>query len=167
MILDKISGLFAALKISSSGLAAQRRRMNAIAENLANSNTTRTEDGLPYRRKLVRFSEQLKRAEVSVAAPQAKLEPAITDRAHLNSETGASTNRIFSGVRAEIIADSKPFERIYDPSHPDADKNGYVAVPRIDVVVEMVDMISATRAFEANVTAINAAKDMTRKALEI
>ncbi|MBM3326351.1 MAG: flagellar basal body rod protein FlgC [Calditrichaeota bacterium] len=166
--MDKISGLFAALKISSSGLAAQRRRMNIIAENLANANTTRTEDGGPYKRKIVRFLEQLKTAEVRQGLNTEDDSGVTATRLnHLQGRLDTPQRRTFSGVSIDVIRDKSDPDRVYDPEHPDADANGYVAMPKIDTIVEMVDMIAAARAFEANVTAINSTKDMTRKALEI
>jgi len=164
---EKISGLFASLKISASGLAAQRRRMNTIAENLANTNTTKTVEGGPYRRKIVRFHELMKTATAHKPVGTKDLELASTENGHIRSDLEMAYSTKFSGVRIDTVRDNAPPERVYDPEHPDADEFGYVAMPRIDTIVEMVDMISASRAYEANVTAISAAKDMARKALEI
>ncbi len=137
------------LEISASGLTAQRVRMDVIAENLANINTTRTADGTPYQRRYVvmqqregdTFSDLLNRAQ-------------------------AKSNG--SGVRVtEILEDTSPFKLDYNPSHPDANEEGYVEMPNVDLAVEMVDMLAATRSYEANVTAVNAIKGMAQKALEI
>lgn len=165
--MEKISGLFASIKISTSGLAAQRRRMNVIAENLANTNTTKTEEGGPYKRKIVRFLEIMKSATAHRAVGGGELALASTQAGHIRSDIEVPFTRKFSGVRMETTQDTAEPERVYDPNHPDADEFGYVAMPKIDVIVEMVDMISASRSYEANVAAINAAKDMARKALEI
>lgn len=133
--------LFNSFDISASGLTAQRLRMDTVANNLANVNTTRTERGGPYRRQMVLFE-------------------ARTDRTQ-GSHVGA-------GVRVRsIVEDNDPFKLVYDPAHPDADAQGYVHMPNVNVVTEMVDMISASRAYEANVAALNAAKSMAMKALEI
>jgi len=138
-----------ALHISSSGLTAQRLRMNVISSNLANINTTRTPQGGPYQRKDVIFAAlPVSRSFQNILRSQ------ITDR--------------LSEVRAVgIIDDPGPPLLKYDPQHPDADEQGYVAMPNVNLMEEMVNMISATRSYEANVTAINATKNMALKALEI
>ncbi len=133
--------VFSALDISASGLYAERTRMNVIANNLANSNSTRTPEGGPFRRQLV-----------VLQGVQAK-RPG--DLAGL-------------GVRVKgVIDDNSPFPLAYDPGHPDANADGYVAMPNVNVVEEMVDMITALRAYEANVTAIDASKNMVRASLDI
>lgn len=137
-------GIFSSINISASGLTAERLRLDTIANNLANINTTRTAEGGPYRRQSVIFAERLEKA---IGSP-AKFRGA--------------------GVQVvEIAHDPGEPRRVYDPSHPDAGDDGYVNYPNINVVNEMVDMITATRAYEANITAINAAKTMALKALEI
>ena len=141
--------LYDALRTSSSGLAAQRLRMNLISANLANVNTTRTPEGGPYRRKEAVF-EARSRAE--------------SFRDMLRSRQ----NRRPTDVEvARIIEDQRPAVIKYAPHHPDADEKGYVALPHINVMEEMVNMISATRSYEANIAAVKAAKDMALKALEI
>jgi len=122
--------------------------MDVIAENMANMNTTRTENGDPYRRKYVVFQEK------------------TGDRAFASFFNRASTAA--GGVRVlEIGQDMSEFKYDYNPGHPDADENGYVRMPNVEVVQEMVDMMSAFRAYEANITALNAFKDMAVKTLEI
>ncbi|HHV61033.1 MAG TPA: flagellar basal body rod protein FlgC [Firmicutes bacterium] len=153
--------VFSSIMISSSGLTAERLRMDVIANNIANANTTRTPAGGPYRRQQVLFS--------AVAAQYG------LNRDWSEGGTGgawAPGPGQGTGVRGGvvvvgIIEDPSPLRMVYDPGHPDADARGYVAMPNVDVIKEMVDMISATRAYEANVTAINAAKSMAQKALEI
>lgn len=142
-------GMFGAIDASASGLTAERLRMDVISNNIANVNTTRTNEGGPYRRQMVVFqSRENEQASFSKILAQ-------------QTEVGA-------GVRVTgIIKDNSPLRRIYEPNHPDADRDGYVNMPNINVVAEMVDMISATRSYEANVTAINSAKSMAAKALEI
>lgn len=144
-------GFFTALESSASALTAQRLRMDTISENIANAGTTRTEDGTPYRRKTVIFEA------ANINAPFSS---------YLSK---ASRERLSGGgVRVSaIVHDNSPFKSVYDPGHPDADENGMVQMPNVDVVTEMVNMISATRAYEANVTAINTTKSMASKALEI
>jgi len=140
---------FDSLHTSSSGLSAQRLRMNLISGNLANVNTTRTRQGGPYRRKDAIFEAQpLNTSFKKILADRGK-----------NLSAGVTVSR--------IIEDPNPPILKYDPQHPDADERGYVAMPNINLMEEMVNMISATRSYEANVTALKAAKDMALKALEI
>jgi flagellar basal-body rod protein FlgC len=137
---------FSSLRISASGLSAERLRMDTIASNIANATTTRGEDGKPYVRKIAVFQE------------------------NLNSELGKDkpTGEEFLGVKAVgIEEDASPLRRVYDPSHPDADEQGYVTMPNVNILNEMADMIAATRAYEANINAMNSEKSMFVKALEI
>lgn len=137
------------LNISGSGLTAQKLRMEIVAQNLANANTTRTESGDPYRRKLVVLSE----------GPG-------SFSTELNASLGKSSS--VGGVQvSQIVEDQDDFKLDYDPTHPDADANGYVRLPNVNTTEEMVDMMSASRLYEANVTAFNAMKAMAAKALEI
>ncbi len=139
-------GFFNSLDISASGLTAQRLRLDTISNNIANANTTRTEEGGPFQRERVVFQERNTTGSFSNYLDQQK--PA--------------------GVKVVAIEkDTAPFKALYDPTHPDADPSGYVMLPNVNIVTEMVDMISATRSYEANVTAINSAKSMMSKALEI
>lgn len=141
---------FSSMSVSASALSAERTRMNLISGNLANANTTRTPEGGPYKRKDAVFAAT----------------PAITgqfDRA-LNNATSQEVRKV---EVMEIIEDKNPPRLQYDPSHPDANPQGYVALPNINVLEEMADMIHATRTYEANVTAVNAAKSMALKTLEI
>ncbi|MCD6264814.1 MAG: flagellar basal body rod protein FlgC [Deltaproteobacteria bacterium] len=132
------------LEISASGLYAQRRRMDVIAGNLANIETTHTKKGGPYRRKMVVMSPK----------PVEDFNKALTLQAE--------------GVKIDdIVEDKTPFRKAYNPSHPDADKNGYLLKPNIDLVVEITNMLMARRAFEANISAIKSTKQMALKALEI
>ena len=140
---------FDALQVSSSGLSAQRLRMNLISANLANMNTTRTKAGGPYRRKDPVFAARA---------------PARSFREMLHNRQKEMLSKV---AVIGIVEDSRSPVRKYDPDHPEADGNGYVALPNINVMEEMVNMISATRSYEANVSAIKAAKAMALKALEI
>jgi len=145
-------GLFNSFVISASGLTAERLRMDVISNNIANVNTTRTENGGPYQRQRVIFEPRGEKLQF--------LFPAIFDRSKRINQ--------FQGVRVtEIVDDPTPPKMVYDPGHPDADANGYVAMPNVSIVKEMVDMISATRAYEANVTAVNSAKQMAARALDM
>ena len=140
---------FNSIEVSSSGLSAQRLRMNLISGNLANVNTTRTRGGGPYRRKEAIFAAQ----PVNTSFRQI-----LRDR----------QERQMSGVKVvRVYEDPNPPIMKYDPQHPHANAKGYIALPNINLMEEMVNMISATRGYEANVTALKAAKDMASKALEI
>lgn len=138
---------FSAMDISASALTAERTRMNLISSNLANANSTRTAEGGPYKRKDAVFT--------ATAAP---------------GTFGAALNKAADARRVEVsqIAEDKNPPRLqYEPTHPDADSSGYVAYPNVNVVEEMADMISASRSYEANVTAAQAAKAMAIKTLDL
>jgi flagellar basal-body rod protein FlgC len=140
-------GIFDVMRISASGLKAQRMRMETVATNIANVHTTRTEEGGPYKKKDVVF------------APTD-----VTD----NSPFGTLFKGKTEGVTVEEVVEStKPFEQAHDPYHPDADSEGYVTLPNVNVMEEMADMIAATRAYEANVNVVNNTKEMFTKSLEI
>lgn len=166
-----MSGIFSGLEISASGLRAQRVRQNTISSNLANAETTRTAEGGPYRRQFVVFEADSDRRDVRILNKNVALRGAETDKNHLPIPPSnfPRDERFFgNGVNvAEIREDSRPPKLVYDPSHPDADEKGYVAMPNINVVKEMADMIAATRAYEANVTAFNATKSMLMQALQM
>ncbi|HNY11842.1 MAG TPA: flagellar basal body rod protein FlgC [Candidatus Wallbacteria bacterium] len=143
-----MAGFLKSIDISSSGLTAERLRMDTISNNIANANVTRTEDGGPYKRQMPVFSVR-----------------------NVNARFFASkslNDSIPSGVSVVGIDedDSEP-RMVYDPAHPDANADGYVSYPNVNVVREMVDMITCSRAYEANVTAMNSAKNMMLRALEI
>lgn len=137
------------LRVSSSGMTAQRRRMNAISSNIANINTTQTPEGGPYRRKSVKLESM----------PDAK---SFADMMLTNPEKNVNRVQV-----TDVVSDRSAPLLKYEPDHPEADENGYVAYPNINLMVEMADMIQATRTYEANVSALNATKDMALKALEI
>lgn len=141
---------FGALNTSTSALTAQRLRMDVISQNMANIDTTRTENGTPYKRKTVIFEEVKDRSMFASYFDSA-----------MNSQAGY-------GVRVNsIVEDQTPGAKEYDPSHPDADEDGYVTKPNVNLVEEMVNMISANRTYEANATAIATTKAMITKTLEI
>lgn len=162
--------LFRSMEISASGLSAERLRMDVIANNLANANSTRATRGAdgrwqPYRRQSVLFAARdaepfaalLRQATAAGTAPAASAGTAFT----APEPAGRGVNVV------GIVQDPRPFKLRYEPGHPDADARGYVFYPNVDVVTEMVDLITASRAYEANATAINAAKSMAVRALEI
>lgn len=141
--------IFTTFDIAASGLKAQTTRLNTVSANLANAETTSTPEGGPYKKKSVVFqTEKLPFKE--------QLDSSVQSREQAQ------------GVKvAKIIEDTSPPQRIFDPSHPDAKEDGYVELPNISVFKEMVDMMSATRSYEANTTTIKSAKRMALKALEI
>jgi flagellar basal-body rod protein FlgC len=141
--------LFSAMSVSASGMAAQRTRASLLAENLANAETTRTPDGGPYRRKDAVFQSD------SVTSPFASaFETAIGAEG-----TGVAVS--------EIVQDTREPERRYQPGHPDADKDGYVAFPRVNPAEDMVDLMSSARGYQANVAAISAVKDMINRSIDL
>jgi flagellar basal-body rod protein FlgC len=164
-------GLFTDLNISASGMRAQRIMQNTISSNLANVETTRTEKGGPYRRQFPVFGADSNQRDVRIVNQDVKLQGTTTQPNHMDiPPLGFPRDQRFfgNGVRVdEIREDTRPPKMVYDPSHPDADANGYVAMPNVNVVEEMTNMITATRAYEANATAFNASKAMYTQALQI
>ncbi|HWT76292.1 MAG TPA: flagellar basal body rod protein FlgC [Mobilitalea sp.] len=141
--------MMSGLNISASGMTAQRLRLDIISQNIANVNTTRDENGNVYRRKTVVFSEK--------------------DNTPFSDVLMKTAGTDGNGVKVTQIAEDTKTEmrKVYDPSHPDADADGYVTYPNVNVVQEMTDMIDASRSYEANVTAFNATKNMAMKGLEV
>ena len=147
--------MFGGIDAAASGLTAERLRMDVISNNIANVNSTRTVDGGPFKRKYVIFQPR----EAEKNSFSAMLEGAMNK---------GGKNSAGDGVRAiGIGTDDSMGKLVYDPGHPDANADGYVELPNVDIVTEMVDMITASRAYEANVTTINAAKSMAQQALNI
>lgn len=143
-----MSSLFGSLSVSASGMSAERLRMDVTAENLANADTTRGPDGGPYRRKEVVLQT-------------------IGGSSFADALAGAGRQATGGVEAAAIVDDPSPLRRVYDPGHPDADKDGYVTLPNVDSVTEMVDLITSSRGYEANVQAMNAAKSMFTKTLDL
>ena len=141
--------MFDGMNISATGMTAQRFRMDVISENIANINTTRDENGEVYRRKTVVFNE----------------------KSTLNfGDTLYNSLNVYrpNGVRvSQVVEDQSDLKMVYDPTHPDADENGYVLYPNVDTVTEMTNLIDSSRAYEANATAFNAAKSIAVKGLEL
>ena len=143
--------VFTSFDINASGLTAQRYRMDIISENVANANTTRTEDGTPYVRKVVTFEEK------DGQTPFSRV---------MNHELDRYSGK---GVKVSGVYEDKVTEMnmVYDPSHPDADENGYVTYPNVNIITEMTNLIDSSRSYEANSTAFNATKSMAMKGLQL
>lgn len=140
------------MNISASAMTAQRMRLDVASENIVNIDTTRTQAGGPYRRKIVVLEEK----------------PSDNFRRMLLNAAGRGTQGVRGGVQvAEIVEDPSDLKAVYNPNHPDADADGYVMMPNVDLIKETVDSMSATRSYEANITAFNALKTMANKAMEI
>jgi flagellar basal-body rod protein FlgC len=141
--------LLSSLSVSASGMSAQRARTELLVENLANSDTTRTPEGGPYRRKDTVFTSDPEAAQFS-SLFESEMNPGSV------------------GVRvAEVVTDTREPDKRYLPGHPDADKDGYVAYPRMNPAEDMVDLLGASRGYQANVTAISAVKDMIQRSLDL
>ena len=142
---NRVAGVFSAMEVAASGLTAERSRMNIIASNLANARTTKGADGLPYKR----------------------MDPVFQAR----PLEGRSFDQVLRNVRkvelSSVKQDDQPGQQVYDPTHPDADARGYVELPNVNVVTEMVNLMTASRAYEAGVTSIESIKGMARSALGI
>jgi flagellar basal-body rod protein FlgC len=144
-------GLMNSLRISASALMAQRLRMDVIANNVANMNTTRTAEGGPYQRQTVLFGEKA---------------ASVPFRDFLGTARESTAPGVGVEVR-RVVDDTTPPRRVHDPAHPDADADGFVLLPNIDVVTEMTDLVGANRAYEASVTVLNATKSLALNALRI
>jgi flagellar basal-body rod protein FlgC len=166
-------GLFSSIRLSSSGLSGQRTKMDTIAKNLANAETTRTEEGTPYRRERVVFSqsleEKIKGSGLTKVQAEARDGLRTSRSRHIAGGPASGRYATPTGVDTEVdvAEDASEFKVVYDPGHPDADEDGYVLMPNVNVITEMVDMITASRAYEANIAAVQSAKQMFAKALDI
>ena len=156
---------FSSMRISTSGMLAQRIRMNIIASNIANAETTRTKSGGPYRRRVVALKER----EVPfkfLVEQSTRIKVNTTNRMHIPQPKYG----VKLGEGVEVVAikeDKSPFKLVYDPKHPDADERGYVRLPNVDIVQEVADLMVARRAYEANIQAFNVAKHMALKSMSI
>lgn len=164
-----MAGILNAIQLSSQGLSVQRAKMNTVAKNIANAETTRTDEGGPYRRERVVVDEDTVKGSFNTHLKQAGLKLQRTNSGHMASRTKSIRGDAeFASVEADVVADPESsFKLVHDPSHPDADEEGYVKYPDIEIVTEMVDMMAAARAYEANTVAISAAKKMAEESLDI
>lgn len=145
------------LRISASGLSAQRLRLDMISNNIANAQTTRTTEGGPYKRQDVVFAAQ---------STSSHMPEFIANRLG-NTPVGNTAGQTGGVTVSQVVTDQEPGSRVYDPTHPDADAEGYVTYPNVNLVVEMTNMLSATRSYEASLQVVDASKRMALKALDI
>lgn len=163
-----MSGIFKALEISASGMTVQRQKMDAVSQNIANVDTSRTKDGGPYKRVRITVSEITNKRSFSSAMKRAHGKLAKTNSKHIDGMTISGNRAETPQVSGKSVVDpGSSTKLIYEPSHPDANPEGYVEMPDIEIINEMVDMISANRAYEANIAAISSAKRMISEAMEI
>ena len=161
MINNNPTAMFRSLRIAASGLTAQRQRLETIATNLANAETTRGADGTPYRRRVVDLQAQ-------AFAPGMTTAPTVETLFAMATPEGAASMDAAHGVDVSaIVEDASEGPLVYDPGHPDADANGYVRYPNVDTTQEMVDLLDARRIYEANATVFQSAKAMLRRAIDI
>lgn len=160
---------FSTFKISSEGLSAEKRKLAITAENIANANTTRTDEGIAYRRKSLVREMISRRHHFTNALKNATLQMRTSSGGHLagSNYEPMRVNRTGSSEIKLEVDEANAFKQIYSPSHPDADEAGFVSYPDINVVTEMLELISASRSYEANVTVMNATKNLAKKSLEI
>lgn len=158
--------IFTSFDISSKGLSIQRMRLNAVSKNIANINTTRASDGKPYKREVIIVQAIENEPFVSQLKNEIDLYRTGKDHSPMAKPMSEIYNESLQ-IDAKRAVDNSPPRLVYEPSHPDANEDGYVALPNINIVTEMVEMISAQRAFEANVQVIDSAKNIARYSLEI
>ena len=165
----KIRDFFATLDISAAGLNAQKQQLDVTAENIANASTTRTAEGTPYRRKFLvkqvtdqrdQFVGELKNAEN-------RLRTSSAGHFSAANNLSAGTETVGNATIETEVAEAQGFKSVYDPEHPDADANGIVQYPDVNVVTEMLELITASRSYEANVTIMDTTKKLAKRALEI
>ncbi|MCK5127144.1 MAG: flagellar basal body rod protein FlgC [candidate division Zixibacteria bacterium] len=164
-----MDGIFSSIEISGSGMSVQRRKMNVVSENIANAETTKTQEGGPYRRKRLEVSATDEKLPFNTILKKSQSALSRTNSMHMTATPMGS--RRYGDVSVteskELTAGDDAFKLVYDPGHPDADQEGYVKMPDIELINEMVDMMSANRGYEANALAISASKAMVKDALDI
>lgn len=155
--------IFNSMRINSSGLSLERLKMDVISTNMANVNTTRTEDGGPYLKKEVLFTESMLQARNGIRNKHQGVQ--TTQVAHIRVPYQGTRS---GGVKVVGVRENEEgLREVYDPDHPDSDENGYLFMPNVNMVDEMIDLISVQRTYEANVTALTTSKNILKKALEI
>ncbi len=164
----EISGSNPGFKISARGLSVQRTRMNLIAENIANAETTRTESGEPYRRKFITISQNQKKMNgINPQNGTLKMHTTNGDHIPFAEQVNASAKGNSAGLDFKVNEDSSQGDLIFMPNHPDADEKGYVEMSNVNIIQEMVEMIAASRSYEANLVALDTSKQIAKDSLEI
>jgi flagellar basal-body rod protein FlgC len=164
----KVGGAYSGFNLSAKGLSVQRKKMDIIAENIANSETTRTESGQPYKRKFLK-AEKIDNFVPTPLLPQNNTLKLLTiEKEHIMGANNLTPQQLNQGdINIEVLEDNSAGELIFMPNHPDADANGYVEYSNVNIINEMVEMIQATRSYEANLKALEASKQMIKDSLEI
>ncbi len=163
----EIGGNFRAFDISAAGMKLQKKKLDLISENIANSNTTKTSTGLPYKRKTLQI-EQPNSLGRAIENMDAGGMMNITEPGHFPLTPGIKGNKSkYDEINMNVITDNTPGDKVYMPDHPDSNSEGYLEMPNINIVTEMVDMVAATRSYEANLTAFSASKQLAKDSLEI
>ena len=165
----KIGGNFSGFDISAQGLSVQRKKMNLIAENIANADTTRTADGQPYKRKFLSVQENQDQFGNNLIDAGRTIRLNTTSNEHISNPAGTpiQANGTEDGLNVNENTDQSEGEVVYMPDSPDADENGYVQMSNVNIITEMVDMIAASRSYEANLTALNSSKQIAKDSMEI
>lgn len=162
----KVGLNFNGFNISAKGMSVQRKKMDLVAENIANMDTTKTETGKPYQRKFLVVNTDNKPGDIQPKGNSIQLR--TTDPEHFRNEVELQTdNQNGSMIKTKETEDPSAGSMVYMPGHPDANEKGYVLMPNINIITEMVDMIAASRGYESNLTAFNASKQMAKDSLEI
>ncbi len=165
----KIGGNFSGFDISAQGLSVQRKKMNLIAENIANADTTRTADGQPYKRKFLSVQENDEQFGNNLIDSGRTIRLNTTSSDHISNpaDTPFQVTNSGGGMEVNENTDQSTGEVVYMPDSPDADENGYVQMSNVNIITEMVDMIAASRSYEANLTALNSSKQIAKDSMEI
>ncbi|HRI45513.1 MAG: flagellar basal body rod protein FlgC [Ignavibacteriaceae bacterium] len=165
----KIANSMLGFNISAKGLSVQRKKMNLISENIANADTIRTQDGKPYRRKALNVTQNDLAIKNGFEIESRKIAMNVTNKNHIGNprQGGPLMQGANDGLSYDVVEDTRMGEVVHMPDHPDADEKGYVEMSNVNVITEMVEMIAATRSYEANLTALNSSKQMAKDALEI
>lgn len=167
--IEGVPGLFRGLAISASGLSAQRRRMDVIATNIANAETTRTPEGGPYRRRILELAEAQSPYEGRLASALDAMSISVPEvpEIPIPGETYAALEKAYGVEVVGIVEDASEGPLVYEPGHPDADEAGYVRYPNVDITEETIDLMETRRVYEANATVFDAMKSMLRRATQI
>lgn len=165
----KIGGQYPGFNISAKGLSIQRKKMNLIAENIANADSVRTENGLPYQRKTLQITQGKNNFPTDFTASKNTIKLKTSSEFHINTSASGQTEmqETKSKLNSSVTEDKSEGDLVYMPDHPNADQKGYVQMSNVNIITEMVDMIAASRSYEANLTALNSSKQMAKDSLEI